>query len=90
MLTKFRFDEEIPRFQDLEILINIMNSRNYELYCINESLLDDYKVSRDSISVNSNKLITALEILERKYPDLKIYHLHYPGIYQDILDFHRK
>lgn len=71
VLTKFRFDEEIPRFQDLEILINIMNSRNYELYCINESLLDDYKVSRDSISVNSNKLITALEILERKYPDLK-------------------
>lgn len=71
VLTEFKFDEKIPRFQDLEILINIMNSGKYSLYCINESLLDDYEMSEDSISINPTKLITALEILEKKYPNLR-------------------
>lgn len=57
--------KKIPRFQDLEILINIMNLGKYSLYCINESLLDDYEMSEDSISINPTKLITALEILEK-------------------------
>ena len=71
VLMDFKFEERIPRLQDLELLINIMNSKKYNLYCMNEGLLDNYVMSDDSISVNPKKLLVALDIIEKKYPDIK-------------------
>ena len=62
-----KFDVEMPRLQDFEILIRIQNK--YKIYCLNEALVD-YCVQEESISANPYKMLSAIEILLQKYPRL--------------------
>ncbi len=63
------FDERLPRFQDLELLIRL--SEKYKLYCCNLPLVDyHFDGSMSATSGNPVKLLTACKILHEKYPDL--------------------
>lgn len=74
-----KFDENIPRLQDTDILIRLAK-RNYKFYCMDEPLVD-YKVWDDSISKNPQKLLTVLKIFLKKYPNL---FQEFPIIYSEL------
>lgn len=63
------FDEELPRLQELELLIRL--SEKYRIYCCDKPLMDTYfDKSNESISGNPIKLLKASKILHEKYPML--------------------
>lgn len=61
-----RFDPLMPRWQDFEILLRIV--QKYSLYCIDKSLAD-YYIQNDSISMNHEKLLVAWKRILEKNPD---------------------
>lgn len=63
-----KFDENIPRLQDFELLLRIQ--RKYKVYCM-ENILLDYYVEPDSISRNPHKFLKAWDLIELKHPHLK-------------------
>ena len=63
-----RFDENMPRLQDFELLLRI--AKKYKIYYLNEPLVD-YYIQDDSISSNPEKLLRAWELILKKNPDLK-------------------
>lgn len=62
-----RFDPEMPRFQEFELLYRA--SKKYSIYCVDEGLVD-YYVGDDSISSNPKKLYRACELLCDKHPEI--------------------
>ena len=64
---RFRFDPEMPRFQEFELLVRIVIA--YPLYCMNDALVE-YSIGDDSISASPEKLIAACDLLQRKHPAL--------------------
>lgn len=63
-----RFDEELPRFQEFELLLSAVKE-GYSLYCLDEGLVD-YFIGDDSISVNTEKLYHACRIIVDKHPEI--------------------
>ena len=63
----FKFDATLPRFQEMELLMRIMDK--YSIYCLDE-LLVDYYLGLDSISNNNEKLYKACELILKKHTDI--------------------
>lgn len=59
-----KFDENLPRFQDWELMIRL--SQKYKIHFINEPLVNVY-VQNDSITKNPHKAIKAIEIIMDKH-----------------------
>ncbi len=67
------FDIEMPRYQELELLIRIFE--NNSIYCCNEVLVDYFfDDSLKSISGNPFKHVNACKLLLKKHPDLFVNH----------------
>lgn len=67
VFDSIRFDERLPRFQDWDLGIRMINA--YKMSVTKESLVDQYILS-DSITTNPQKAMIAFSILESKYCDL--------------------
>lgn len=64
------FDERLPRFQELELLIRL--SSKYRIYCCDTPLMDNYyDRSASATSGNAQKLLAASTIINEKYPKLR-------------------
>lgn len=61
------FDPAMPRYQDLEWLYRAM--KTYRVYCMDVPMVD-YIIGADSISVNYNKMLSALELFSQKHPEV--------------------
>ena len=61
-----RFDSEMPRFQEFEMLVRAQKS--FSIYCIEEPLVD-YCLQKDSISVKPSSVLTAWNLILKKHPD---------------------
>lgn len=70
VLTEFKFDEKIPRFQELDLLLRISESKKFTFYFLNESLVN-YEVGIDSISKSGKKLEMACEHIEKSRKNFK-------------------
>lgn len=73
-----KFDNDFPRWQDLEWVMRAV--RKFKLYCVDEGLVD-YYIGDDSISVNEDKLIRAGEIMIARHPDIE---KNFPSISDNI------
>ena len=73
-----KFDENMPRLQELEVLLRL--AEKYKIYCLDEPLVD-YEMGQDSISRNPMKLYKASQRIMQKYPDLK---QKYPQIAKEL------
>ena len=62
-----KFDENMPRFQDLEWLLRAV--RQYSLFGMKEVLVECY-LSEDSISKSDEKLLEGISKIHKKYPRL--------------------
>lgn len=62
-----KFDETAPRFQDLEWLLRAV--RKYSVYGMKEILVDVY-FSENSITFSSPKLLSGIELIQKKNPYL--------------------
>ena len=62
-----KFDMEVPRLQDFELLLRIQ--KKYSIYCLNEALFD-YYLQTDSISNKPEKLLKAWKIIMQKNNDI--------------------
>lgn len=78
VFDEFQFDENLPRFQDFDLVIRI--SDKYQIYMMKEPLVDAF-VQNDSISRSLSKMINAQSLILNnnkrilgKYPDALIYH----------------
>lgn len=60
-----RFDADMPRFQELELLIRLVQT-GVSLYCLDEGLVD-YYVGEDSISKSNKKMFKAAELILHKH-----------------------
>jgi len=67
VFEKYRFDSEMPRFQEFELLYRA--TKEYSIYCVDQGLVD-YFVGADSISSNPEKLYRACRLLQDKHPEL--------------------
>lgn len=67
VFEKYKFDSEMPRFQEFELLYRITSE--YPLYCMDEALVE-YRIGEDSISRSVDKLLAACDLLEKKHPEL--------------------
>ncbi len=66
-----KFDPEMPRFQEFELLVRIQ--KKYSIYCIDKFLVD-YILQDDSISMNPEKYLYSWNLMLKKHPDfLKVY-----------------
>lgn len=68
VFKNIRFDNELPRFQEFELLYRA--SKQYSLYCVDEGLVD-YSIGSDSISSNPEKLYRTCQLILTKHPELK-------------------
>lgn len=66
-----KFDEGLPRFQDFEVILRII--QDYSVYLALEALVDAF-VQNDSITKNYNKLVQAEEIILQKHGNLIEYY----------------
>lgn len=78
VLSQFKFDDKLPRFQEFELLYRI--SKVYTMYCLDEALVD-YGIGNDSISSNPMKLYFACKYILKKHPEMKH---NYPAIMEDM------
>lgn len=69
IISELMFDEEMPRFQELEMLIRARQN-GYKLYCVDQGLVN-YVVGDDSISSDINKRICGYRLLLKKHPNIK-------------------
>jgi len=61
------FDETLPRFQELELLMRL--STKYNIYCCDKPLMDNYyDDSIKATSGNPHKMLDATRIIHKKYP----------------------
>lgn len=67
IFKEIHFDENFPRFQDWELMIQVLKN-NYRVYYLQETLVDSF-VLGDSISYNGKKAYTALKLMEEKYKE---------------------
>lgn len=67
IFKKNKFDIEMPRLQDAELMIRLISK--YKIYCIDEGLVN-YGIWQDSISNNPIKLNQAVNLILKKYPKL--------------------
>jgi glycosyltransferase involved in cell wall biosynthesis len=67
IFDEFRFNKSFPRFQEFEFLYRA--TQRYSIYCLDEGLVD-YYVGTDSISVNTEKMYIACELLLNIHPEL--------------------
>lgn len=68
VFEKYNFDAEMPRFQEMELLLRISSA--YSIYCMDVPLVDYEIGNADSISLNPLKLYKACILLLEKHPDL--------------------
>lgn len=68
VFEKFKFDEDLPRFQEFELLYRVC--KQHKLYCIDEGLAE-YNLSEDSISAKPDKLIYTCKLLLKKHPEMR-------------------
>ena len=61
-----RFDSEMPRFQEFEMLVRAQKS--FSIYCMEEPLVD-YLLQKDSISANVSSIMAAWRLILKKHPD---------------------
>lgn len=73
-----KFDESLPRSQDWELMIRIVEK--YKVYFIEKPLVEYYMMD-DSISKSSEKGFIALDIIEKKH------YRRYYNQYNDLLKF---
>lgn len=66
IFKKYKFDPEMPRFQEFETLVRIQ--KDSSIYCMDESLVD-YILQGDSISMNPKKFVQAWNLMLAKHPD---------------------
>ena len=70
IFKKNLFDEELPRLQELELLIRLV--KKYKIYCCDQALMDTYyDDSAQATSGNPQKLLEACRVLHSKYPELR-------------------
>lgn len=82
VLTRVRFDERFPRFQDWEFSLQVLK-QGFAVYFIKEALVDCY-VLNDSITTNFDKADKAYRLLEKKYAkDLKRFPDVASSLYRD-------
>lgn len=62
VLNDFKFNEKMPRLQDFELLLRILESEKYTVYCMNQGLVY-YNISSDSISANPQKFEQAVQLI---------------------------
>lgn len=67
VLEHVLFDPEMPRYQDMEWLYRAM--KTYRVYCMDVPMVD-YIIGADSISVNYDKMLAALERFSQKHPEV--------------------
>jgi len=60
-----KFDVEMPRFQEFEMLIRIQ--KKYSLYCMDEALVD-YLLQEDSISKKPERYLQGWRLILEKHP----------------------
>lgn len=78
VFQKIRFDEDLPRFQDWDLMLQILKA-GYKVHYLDEVLVD-CSVLGNSITGNPEKGRQALRILEQKYErEWK----KYPGSYEE-------
>ncbi len=63
------FDEEMPRLQDFELLMRIVN--DHRVFFLKEALVKR-EMSDNSITKQNDNLLRACELLYKKHPDLRI------------------
>lgn len=68
VFRKFMFDPEMPRWQDLDLLLAMYGKASI-YFC--EEVLCDYYRDGDSMSLNPQKCLDAFELIIRKYPSIK-------------------
>ena len=68
VFEKIRFDNELPRFQEFEMLYRA--SKLFSIYCLDDGLVD-YEIGEDSISSNPEKLYQACNIIIKKHPEMR-------------------
>lgn len=68
VFEEFRFDSDLPRFQELELLIRI--TKKYKLYCLDDPLVEYNAGITGSIGVNPEKAFTAINIILKKHSDI--------------------
>lgn len=68
VLLKNLFDQEMPRFQDLELLLRLVH--RYRVYYCDEALVL-YRTGKDSISANGERLVRACSLLLEKHGSLR-------------------
>lgn len=68
VFREFHFDERLPRFQDLELMIRM--AKKYPLYCMDEPLVNYYIGNSDSISRHTDRALNAIRIIIEKHPDI--------------------
>lgn len=61
-----KFDPEMPRFQEFELLVRAQ--KDYSIYCMEEPLVD-YHLQSDSISVKPASIEKAWNLMLKKHPD---------------------
>ena len=61
-----RFDSEMPRFQEFEMLVRAQKS--FSIYCMEEPLVN-YLLQKDSISANVSSIMAAWRLILKKHPD---------------------
>ncbi len=70
VFKKNRFDKKMPRLQELELLIRLLNA-DYKVYCCEEALVDYYYCEAvNCISGNPHKLLKACKLLDCKFHGL--------------------
>ena len=78
-----KFDSEMPRFQEFEMLVRVQ--RFFSIYCMEEPLAD-YHLQNDSISKRPEKYLRSWNLMLQKHPDfLKTYASSRDRIGRDVL-----
>lgn len=65
VFEEIRFDEKFPRFQDWELMLQVLKNQ-YKVFYISEVMVDSF-VLGDSISYNGKKADIAFKRMEEKY-----------------------
>ncbi len=81
VVEEIKFNNDMPRFQDLEWLIRAL--RKYSLFGIKKELVE-YQVLPDSISSSPEKLVKATQYLLKEYPSFET---EYPIVFNSLCKY---
>ena len=77
-----KFDSEMPRFQEFEMLVRVQ--RSFSIYCMEEPLAD-YHLQNDSISKRPEKYLRSWNLMLQKHPDFfRIYNTSRDRVARDV------